>query len=119
MVPAFIDVNHIVAETSSARDGFRGQALQSNMPPVVAVMMGLVTGVFGGVLRDMVCNEIPKAFKDHRPYAVCSFAGGWTYVALWSADSPGWIALLGCLVVTVGLRALALWRNWQLPAWRA
>jgi uncharacterized membrane protein YeiH len=95
------------------------QALQSQMPPVVAVMMGLVTGVFGGVLRDMVCNEIPKAFKDHRPYAVCSFAGGWTYVALWSADSPGWIALLGCLVVTVGLRALALWRNWQLPAWRA
>ena len=95
------------------------QALQSQMPPVVAVMMGLVTGVFGGVLRDMVCNEIPKAFKDHRPYAVCSFAGGWTYVALWSADSPGWLALLGCLVVNVGLRALALWRNWQLPAWRA
>ena len=95
------------------------QALQSNMPPVVAVLMGLITGVFGGVLRDMVCNEIPKAFKDHRPYAVCSFAGGWTYVALWSADSPGWIALLGCLVVTFGLRALALWHNWQLPAWRA
>ncbi|HSG60020.1 MAG TPA: trimeric intracellular cation channel family protein, partial [Pseudomonadales bacterium] len=91
------------------------QALQSQMPPVVAVMMGLVTGVFGGVLRDMVCNEIPKAFKDHRPYAVCSFAGGWTYVALWSADSPGWLALLGCLIVTVGLRVLALWRNWQLP----
>lgn len=71
-----------------------------------------VGSAFGGVLRDMVCNEIPKAFKDHRPYAVCSFAGGWTYVALWSVDSPGWIALLGCLVVTVGLRALALWRNW-------
>ena len=34
-------------------------------------------------------------------------------------DAPGWVALLGCLVVTVGLRALALWRNWQLPAWRA
>jgi uncharacterized membrane protein YeiH len=95
------------------------QALQANMPPVVAVLMGLITGVFGGVLRDMVCNEIPTAFKDHRPYAVCAFAGGWTYVGLWFTDAPGWVALLGCLVVTVGLRALALWRNWQLPAWRA
>ena len=94
-------------------------ALQSLMPPVVAVLMGLIKGVFGGVLRDMVCNEIPTAFKDHRPYAVCSFAGGWTYVALWMADTAGWIAILGCLFVTVGLRALALWRNWQLPAWRA
>ena len=36
-----------------------------------------------------------------------------------STDAPGWVALLGCLLVTVGLRALALWRNWQLPAWRA
>ena len=94
-------------------------ALQALMPGVVAVLMGLITGVFGGVLRDMVCNEIPTAFKDHRPYAVCAFAGGWTYVGLWTLDAPGWLALLGCLVVTVGLRALALWRNWQLPAWRA
>ncbi len=95
------------------------QALAQNMPVLIAVMMGVVTGVFGGVLRDMVCNEIPTAFKDHRPYAVCAFAGGWTYVGLWFTDAPGWVALLGCLLVTVGLRALALWRNWQLPAWRA
>ena len=95
------------------------QALLLELPALVAVLMGLITGVFGGVLRDMVCNEIPTAFKDHRPYAVCAFAGGWTYVGLWFTDAPGWVALLGCLVVTVGLRALALWHNWQLPAWRA
>lgn len=93
-------------------------ALQALMPPVVAVLMGLITGVFGGVLRDMVCNEIPKAFKDHRPYAVCSFAGGWTYLFFWAFDVPSWIALIGCIVVTVGLRSLAIWRNWKLPAWR-
>lgn len=93
-------------------------ALQALMPPVVAVLMGLITGVFGGVLRDMVCNEIPTAFKDHRPYAVCAFAGAWCYVGLSSIDTPGWLALMACLGVTVGLRALALWRNWQLPAWR-
>jgi uncharacterized membrane protein YeiH len=93
-------------------------ALDAGMPALVAVMMGLVTGVFGGVLRDMVCNEIPTAFRDHRPYAVCAFAGGWVYVGLWQLDAPGWASLTGCLVVTAGLRGLALWRNWELPAWR-
>lgn len=95
------------------------QALLLDMPAVVAVLMGVITGVFGGVLRDVVCNEIPTAFHDHRPYAVCAFAGGWVYVGLWQAEAPGWLALLACVIVTAGLRGLALWRNWELPAWRS
>lgn len=94
------------------------QALLLEMPALVAVLMGLITGVFGGVLRDVVCNQIPSAFHDHRPYAVCAFAGGWAYVGLWQAGAPGWVALVACVGVTAGLRALSLWRNWQLPAWR-
>ena len=94
------------------------QALASEMPALVAVLMGVITGVFGGVLRDIVCNEIPSAFSDHRPYAVCAFAGGWVYVGLWQAGAPAGLALLTCVGVTAGFRALALWRNWELPAWR-
>ena len=94
------------------------QALLLELPALVAVLMGLITGVFGGVLRDVVCNEIPTAFHDHRPYAVCAFAGGWVYVGLWHMAAPGWLALVACVGVTAGLRSLALWRNWQLPAWR-
>jgi uncharacterized membrane protein YeiH len=94
------------------------QALLLDMPALVAVLMGLITGVFGGVLRDVVCNEIPTAFKDHRPYALCAFAGGWLYVGLWEVEAAGWIALVTCVVFTAGLRGLALWRNWQLPEWK-
>ncbi len=94
------------------------QTLTLQMPAVVAVLMGIITGVFGGVLRDMVCNEIPSAFRDHRPYAVCAFAGGWVYVGLWHSGAPGWLALLACVGITAGLRVMALWRNWELPAWR-
>lgn len=94
------------------------QALIGQMPALVAVLMGLITGVFGGVLRDIVCNEIPTAFSDHRPYAVCAFAGGWAYVGLWQLGAPGWMSLLVCVLVTAGLRGLAMWRNWQLPAWQ-
>lgn len=71
-----------------------------------------------GVLRDIVCNEIPTVLRDHRPYAICAFAGGWVYLGIWQTQAPGWVALLACLVVTAGLRALAIWRNWALPAWR-
>ena len=94
------------------------QALLLDMPALVAVLMGLITGVFGGVLRDVVCNQIPTAFHDHRPYAVCAFAGGWLYVGLWQMEAPGWLALLACVAVTAGMRGLALWRDWQLPGWK-
>ena len=95
------------------------QALGANMPALVVVLMGVITGVFGGVLRDIVCNEIPTALRDHQPYAVCAFAGGWAYLGVWELGAPGWAAMLTCLVVTAGLRGLALWRKWQLPVWLA
>ena len=94
------------------------QALQSHMPAIVAVIMGVITGVFGGVLRDLVCNEIPTAFTDHRPYALCAFAGGWIYVGLIQWDQPDWAATAACILVTALLRVLALWRDWRLPAWQ-
>lgn len=93
-------------------------ALNEQMPLLVAVLMGVTTGVFGGVLRDMVCNEVPTAFRDYQPYAVCAFVGGWTYTGLWWLDAPGWMALLACVAVTAGLRIVALWRKWELPAWQ-
>lgn len=93
-------------------------ALQVGMPALVAVMMGVITSVFGGVLRDVVCNEIPQAFCDHRPYALCSFIGGWVFVGLFAISSTSWLPLVACGVITAGLRGLALWQNWQLPAWR-
>jgi uncharacterized membrane protein YeiH len=82
------------------------------MPTIVAVLMGMITAVFGGVLRDIVCNKIPQLFHDHRPYAVCSFAGGWEVVAADLLD------LAGASVTTI-LRGLALVFDWRLPQWRA
>lgn len=93
-------------------------ALATPLPALVSVLMGVVTAVFGGVLRDIVCNEIPAAFSDHRPYAVCAFAGGWAVVAVHRLDGSETAALIVGTLLTVLLRALVLWRNWQLPAWR-
>jgi uncharacterized membrane protein YeiH len=57
-------------------------ALDAQMPAFTAAMMGVVTGVFGGVMRDVLCNEVPLILRDSRPYAVCAFAGCWMYLAL-------------------------------------
>lgn len=56
--------------------------LDAQMPAFTATMMGVVTGVFGGVIRDVLCNEIPLILRDSRPYAVCAFAGCWIYLGL-------------------------------------
>ena len=92
-------------------------ALQAGMPAIVAVLMGVVTAVFGGVLRDIVCNEIPSAFSDHRPYAVCSFCGGWVLVAAQALQAPGWAGVGAAAAVAAGLRGLALATGWTLPQW--
>lgn len=94
------------------------QSLALDMPPTVAVLMGMITGIFGGVLRDIVCNEIPVSFKDHRPYALCSVAGGMTYIMLDALKSEAWFCMSVCALVTIVFRVLAIWNNWVLPAWR-
>src|SRR5471030_1057780 len=56
------------------------QAQTAHMPLFIASMMGVITGIFGGVLRDIVCNEVPMVFRDGKPYAICAFFGCWLYI---------------------------------------
>ncbi len=93
-------------------------ALAAAMPALVAVLMGVMTATFGGVLRDIVCNEIPRAFADHRPYALCAFVGAWVVVAAQAADAPAGLALAGGAAAATLLRAAALAFDWRIPAWR-
>ncbi|WP_395703267.1 trimeric intracellular cation channel family protein [Aquabacterium sp.] len=92
-------------------------ALHGGSPAIVAVLMGVVTAVFGGVLRDIVCNEIPSAFRDHRPYALCAFVGAWVLVAAQALGAADWIGLVGAAAVAAALRALALLTDFRLPRW--
>lgn len=93
-------------------------AITSGMTPIIAVVMGVITPVFGGVLRDVVVNEIPRAFNDHQPYAVIAFVGGWLVVGLNLLGWPSfWAIAIGALVITV-LRLMAVVFGWRLPTWR-
>lgn len=92
-------------------------ALAQGLPAIVAVLMGVVTATFGGVLRDIVCNEIPSAFRDHRPYAVCAFAGGWVLVGARALGVDDSVSVMLAAGTAFGLRALALATDYRLPAW--
>ena len=93
-------------------------AITAGMTPIIAVVMGVITPVFGGVLRDVVVNDIPRAFNDHQPYAVIAFAGGWLVVGLNLLGWPAfWAIAVSALAITV-LRLLAVIFSWRLPTWR-
>lgn len=55
-------------------------ALQKGMPPFVASLIGVITGAFGGVLRDVVISEIPVVFRPGELYAISAFSGAWVYL---------------------------------------
>ena len=61
-------------------------ALDAGMSPFVASVMGVVTGVFGGVLRDVLLNEVPMVLRDGRPYAIAAFLGCWLYILMVKTD---------------------------------
>jgi uncharacterized membrane protein YeiH len=93
-------------------------SLQHGMTPMVAVLMGVVTATVGGILRDVLVNEVPRAFHDHQPYAVLAFAGGWVVVLLSFIQTPSYIDVLIGAGFVVGLRLLSLKFGWELKRWR-
>ena len=93
-------------------------ALNAGVPAVISVIMGVLTAIFGGVLRDIVVNEIPKAFSDHIPYAVIAFTGGWVVVGLNLLNVDAFVAVAIGAIFTIVLRVLALLFGWRLPIWK-
>ncbi len=89
-------------------------SLESGMSPFVATMMGVVTGVFGGVLRDVLLNEVPMVLRDGRPYAIAAFFGCWLYILMTSAGLNPALALWAAAAATTAFRLLAWRYDWSI-----
>lgn len=81
----------------------------------VAITMGIITGSFGGITRDILINELPLFFRKDI-YATACLAGGLIYwlVSLIPGVAP-MISQIACAVTVVGLRVLAYHFHWSLP----
>jgi len=83
--------------------------------PFIASLIGVMTGVFGGVLRDIICNEIPYVFQRTELYATCAFAGAWSYLLVEPATESEFTAVMACIAVTFVLRLFAIRYKIRLP----
>lgn len=83
-------------------------------PMWVAVVMGIITGSFGGVIRDILINEEPLFFRKDI-YATACLAGGLAYWLLWLLPIAPWIPQVACAVTVIGLRCAAAYYHWSLP----
>ena len=96
-----------------------GIALQAGVSPVVVVAMGVVTGTFGGLIRDVVGNELPMVLKQGELYVTAAFGGAVAAVVLIGVGMPRPVALIFCGLVVMALRAGSLLLGWSLPTYRA
>lgn len=90
-------------------------ALESQIPFFPAALIGVITAVAGGIIRDAFCNEIPLVFQRRRLYVTCSFIGIWIYILLNYFGFSPFICLISCTLITFALRMAALRYDIRLP----
>ncbi|MBB3900477.1 trimeric intracellular cation channel family protein [Roseococcus suduntuyensis] len=92
-------------------------ALEAGAAPWAAVLLGVVTATFGGIIRDVISNEVPLILR-REIYVTAAAAGAAGFVMLTQAGlwrEPAFaLGVLTCLLI----RALALLRGWSLPAYK-
>lgn len=93
-------------------------ALMADMSPLIAVLMGVITAVAGGVLRDVLVNEVPRALHDHQPYAAIAFGGGWIVVLFGYLNTPEYLDVAVAAVIMVAVRLIVIRFKIELFRWR-
>lgn len=96
-----------------------GVALALGQPALVVVLMGTITGCMGGLLRDVVLDDVPTVLKQGELYVTAAFAGA-TVAALLAPYVAHPLLPLGvCAGVTWALRAGSLAFGWRLPVYKS
>ncbi|MFY8326706.1 trimeric intracellular cation channel family protein [Pseudoalteromonas sp. ZZD1] len=87
------------------------KALLAGMPATTAIIMGIITGCFGGMIRDVLAGNIPMLLKGEL-YAITCIAGGFVYTQSISFNVMTEVAMVLAMLTTLFLRLAAM--KWQL-----
>jgi uncharacterized membrane protein YeiH len=83
------------------------------------LIMGVLTGCLGGLMRDVVCNILPLVLRQGELYVTAAFAGAFANLAVMEVSGSWLAALAACAAVTFALRAGSLALGWRLPVYRS
>lgn len=86
--------------------------------PAIVLIMGMITGSVGGMMRDVVCNEVPLVLRKGELYLSAAFAGALVAQGIHLFTDLDLMAYVACAVVTFLLRAGALVFGWSLPIYK-
>lgn len=90
------------------------KTLSFGLSPAIAIMMGAVSAVFGGVLRDVLSNRVPLIFRKEI-YATACLAGATLFYALSFTSLPDHVSMWIAMLVVMAIRIFAVKRGWGLP----
>jgi uncharacterized membrane protein YeiH len=90
-------------------------SLIHNINDTYAIVMGMITGTFGGLIADIISNTVPDLLKRGELYATASLIGGVVYILIINFDFSHNIALIICLVIVVALRIISKIKRLMLP----
>jgi uncharacterized membrane protein YeiH len=96
-----------------------GVALSLDQPAPVVLVMGMITGCLGGLMRDVVVGEVPLVLKQGELYATAAFAGAFAAVLIQPYFADALLPLVLCALTTWALRAGSLAFGWRLPVYKA
>lgn len=90
------------------------KALNYHLGPVTAVLLGMLTGIGGGMVRDVLSSDVPSVFRGNI-YAVAALTGAAVVVVGRMLNLPSTAVTIAGAMICFGLRFLAIRRSWQLP----
>jgi uncharacterized membrane protein YeiH len=89
-------------------------ALASGHSPIIAIVAGMITGIAGGILRDILCNDVPLVFSSEL-YATVSIVTGAVYLIGLSWGINHDVMILGSIAIGFALRLLAIVLKLDMP----
>ena len=90
------------------------KALIAGLNPVIAIFMGVLTGIGGGILRDVLVNQTPTVL-DADIYAVAALAAGFVVAIGHIVHCPAFVTMTVGALLCFWLRVMAIYRGWHLP----